>query len=218
MGDRTQPRGVLCVVSGPSGSGKTTICRAVSEQGEAVYAISATTRAPRGTEENGKDYFFFTREEFESRVKSEAFLEYAEVHGNYYGTLKSEVLGHLEAGTDVLMDIDVQGAAQVRACQDPAIRESLVDVFVLPPSMDELKARLSGRGTETEEQKALRLGNATEEMAHWPEYGYTIVSRTREEDLEAFLHILKAERQRSHRLVLPPESGLPVLKKHPFKP
>ena len=132
-------RGILCLVSGPSGSGKTTLCRRFSETDtDAVYAISATTRAPRGGEQDGIDYFFLSREKFEDRVRNGEFIEYAEVHGNLYGTLKSEVIARLEEGKDVLMDIDVQGAAHVRAQADPAIRDSLVDIFILPPNDEEL--------------------------------------------------------------------------------
>lgn len=201
-------RGLLCVVSGPSGSGKTTLCRRFSEvDEEAVYAVSATTRAPRGEEKDGVDYFFLTREEFEQRATRGEFLEYAEVHGNFYGTLKSEVLAHIEAGRDVLMDIDVQGAALVRKQEDSRIREALVDIFILPPSDEELLKRLSFRGTENEEQLALRLANAHEEMRHWRDYRYTIVSRDKEADFAIFSSIVAGERCRSSRLI--PGSGLP---------
>ena len=201
-------RGLLCVVSGPSGSGKTTLCRRFSEEdSEAVYAVSATTRAPRGEEKDGVDYFFLGREEFEQRATRGEFLEYAEVHGKFYGTLKSEVLAHIEAGRDVLMDIDVQGAELVRKQDDPRIKEALVDIFILPPSDDELIRRLNFRGTETEEQLALRLQNAHEEMRHWSQYQYTVVSRDKEADFALFSSIIAGERCRSARLI--PDSQLP---------
>lgn len=196
-----QRSGILCVLSGPSGSGKTTLCRRFSEaDSSATYAISATTRPPREGEADGVDYFFLAREEFETRVSDGEFLEYAEVHGNLYGTLKSEVLGHLAAGRDVLLDLDVQGAAAVRRVAENAIREALVDVFILLPEGDELVKRLRSRGTETEEQLALRLFNAREESRHWIDYTYTFVSADREADFAAFRAILTGERCRSRRL------------------
>ncbi len=202
MGDwQFQRGGMLCVVSGPSGSGKTTLCRRFSESdGEAVYAVSATTRAPREGERDGVDYHFMERAEFEAGIARGDFLEHAEVHGRLYGTLKREVLGHLEAGRDVLMDIDVQGAALVRGSADPAIQEALVDIFILLPSNAELVKRVRARGTETEEQLALRLFNAREESRHWPEYRYTLVSADRETDFATFRSILAGERCRSRRL------------------
>jgi guanylate kinase len=194
-------RGILCVVSGPSGSGKTTLCRRFSESDEAaIYAISATTRAPRDGEVDGTDYFFLTRDDFEVKATQGEFLEYAEVHGNLYGTLKSEVLAHIQAGRDVLMDIDVQGAELVRNQADEAITESLIDIFILPPNDGELVARLSGRGTETQEQLDLRLRNAHEEMRHWRSYDYTVVSSDKESDFATFQSIIQGERCRSSRL------------------
>jgi len=200
-------RGLLCVVSGPSGSGKTTLCRRYSEEdNQAVYAISATTREPRDGEKDGVDYFFLTRDEFESRNARGEFLEYAEVHGNYYGTIKSEVLNHIEAGRDVLMDIDVQGAALVRSQKDPSIQKALVDIFILLPSDEELLNRLNFRGTETQEQIELRLKNAHEEMRHWQLYRYTIISTNKATDFSTFSSILAGERCRSNRLTPDPES------------
>ena len=194
-------RGILCVVSGPSGSGKTTLCRRFSESDPAaVYAISATTRKPREGEMDGVDYFFLAREEFEARISRGEFLEYAEVHGNLYGTLKSEVISHIEAGRDVLLDLDVQGAAFVREETEPLIREAHVDIFILPPNDEELIRRLNFRGTETQEQLALRLRNAHDEMRCWAEYCYTIVSADKETDFATFRAILTGERCRSSRL------------------
>jgi len=195
-----QRRGILVVVSGPSGSGKTTLCRRFTDtDAEAVYAISATTRSPRGEERDGVDYFFLSREDFQKRSLHGEFLEWAEVHGNFYGTLKSEVLAHLEAGRDVLMDIDVQGAALVRQQADPVIAGAMVDIFILLSDDEELVKRLQGRGTETAEQLALRLHNAREEMRHWPDYAYTVVSSDREKDFAIFSAILAGERCRSSR-------------------
>jgi guanylate kinase len=149
--------GILFVVSGPSGSGKTTLCRRLADTGEAHYSISCTTRSPRPGEEMGKDYHFLTPTDFTQRLASGDFLEHATVHGNLYGSLKSEVISYLQAGTDVVMDIDVQGAEQVRQCSDPVIQLALVDLFVMPPSEEELHHRLSGRGTDSAELQALHL-------------------------------------------------------------
>jgi len=194
-------RGILCVVSGPSGSGKTTVCRSFSDSdSECVYAVSCTTRASRAGEVDGTDYHFLSREDFEQRTTRGDFLEWAEVHGNFYGTLKSEVLDLIEAGTDVLIDIDVQGAELIRKNSDPLIVESRVDVFIMPPSRDELIDRLDKRGTESAEQLDIRLNNALEEMRHWGSYHYTIISRTRGDDLARFAAIIRAERCRSARL------------------
>jgi len=192
--------GILLLVSGPSGSGKTTLCRRLAEEREARYSISCTTRAPRPGETDGRDYHFLTRDEFERRVAAGEFLEHAEVHGNRYGTLKSEVLGHLAAGTDIVMDIDVQGAAQVRACDDEAIHAALVDLFVMPPSEAELRARLTGRGTDSEDVIALRMANSLDEMRHWPEYTFRLISGTHEDDYLRFKALLLAERLRVARL------------------
>lgn len=192
--------GILLVVSGPSGSGKTTLCQRLADSGEARYSISCTTRPPRPGELNGKDYHFLTREEFSQKLQAGDFLEHAEVHGNLYGSLKSEVISHLRTGTDVVMDIDVQGANQVRGCADDEIRTAFVDLFVMPPSEEELHARLAGRGTDSSEVIALRMTNALEEMRDWRSYSYRLLSSTREEDYSKFLALVTAERLRVSRI------------------
>lgn len=196
----TSRTGILLLVSGPSGSGKTTLCRRLADEDEAHYSISCTTRAPREGEIDGKDYHFLSKDDFKSRIDAGEFLEHAEVHGNYYGTLKSEVLDYLAKGTDVVMDIDVQGANQVRSCPDSQIKTAMIDLFVMPPSEEELRARLTGRGTDAEEVIALRMNNALEEMKHWPEYSYRLISATREEDYLNFKSLIIAERLRVSRL------------------
>jgi len=168
-------------------------------RGGCSYSISCTTRDPRPGEVDGESYHFLSIDEFEARIEAGELLEYARVHGRLYGTLKSSVMEHLKAGTDVLMDIDVQGAALIRQCDDEFIRHSLADVFILPPSVDELRSRLEGRGTETPEQFELRMENSIAEMEHWPNYDYTIVSGSPDEDIEKFAGIIGAERQRSSR-------------------
>jgi len=192
--------GILYLVSGPSGSGKSTLCRRLAAEGEAEFSVSCTTRQPRFGETHGKEYFFLTVEEFQEKIAAGEFLEHALVHGNHYGTLRSEVIGRLEAGTDVVMDIDVQGAAQVRSCDDESIRLALVDLFVMPPDEAELASRLRGRGTDSDEVIELRLRNAIDEMHHWPEYRYRLLSATPEEDYEKFKALLFGERMRVSRL------------------
>ena len=129
------------------------------------------------------------------------FLEHAKVHGHFYGTLLNPVVANLKDGEDVLIDIDTQGAASIRNCSDSFIREALADVFIMPPDLDELRRRLMKRGTETPEQIESRLVTAGREMQLWKQYRYTIISRTVEEDLQKFRHIVGAERYLSRRLI-----------------
>lgn len=197
MSDRT---GILLVVSGPSGSGKTTLCRKLADSGEVHYSISCTTRLPRPGEIHGQDYHFLSKEDFFLRLQDGEFLEHAVVHGNLYGSLKSEVVSYLQSGTDVVMDIDVQGAEQVRTCEDPEIQNAVVDLFVLPPSEEELRDRLSSRGTDHAEVIALRMTNAMEEMRHWRAYKYCLRSTSREEDYGNFRALVAAERLKVSRM------------------
>lgn len=180
-----QPLGTLLVVSGPSGSGKTTLCRRATENGLCVYSISCTTRRPRPGEVNGADYHFLTPEEFAAKAAAGEFLEYAEVHGNHYGTLKADILLLLEQGKNVVMDIDVQGAAQVRACREGILPRCYADVYIYVPQ-EELKNRLCGRQTDEDEVISLRLRNAAQEDACLPQYQYCLVSSDREADYAAF--------------------------------
>jgi guanylate kinase len=179
---KTLDRPLLLVVSAPSGGGKTTLCtRLRAEFPEIAYSVSCTTRAPRGTEQQDVHYHFLSPDEFECRSRSGAFLEQAVVHGNRYGTLRSEVVTALSAGHDVLMDIDVQGAAQIRTAVQVApagdlLRRAFVDVFILPPSEAVLQQRLTGRGEDAPETIARRLQNARREMDTWRDYRYVIVN------------------------------------------
>ncbi len=195
-----QRTGILLVVSGPSGSGKTTLCRRLASEGLARYSVSCTTRKPRQGEQNGIDYHFLDRSDFTRRIGSGEFLEHAEVHGNLYGTLIAEVTPHLAQGTDVVMDIDVQGAARIRKCGDPAIRAAFADLFVMPPDSEELRLRLAARGTDDQETIRLRLDNALAEMSHWPSYSHLLVSGSREEDYARLLAVLHAEQMRTSRI------------------
>ena len=196
-----QRKAILCVVSGPSGSGKTTLCQAIRHEDQLYYTVSCTTRKKRPGETHGRDYFFLSDEQFSEALARGEFLEHATVHDRSYGTLKSEVIPKLRSGQDVIMDLDTQGAALLRACDDEEIRSALIDVFILPANLEEFRIRLSSRHSETPEQMDLRMNNAREEMSHWPEYQYAIVSGSREEDLQALRQIVAAERMRASRLL-----------------
>ena len=193
-------RGILFLISAPSGGGKSTLLKLLSAQRDFEYSVSCTTRAPRPGELDGHDYHFLSVAEFERRVTAGDFLEHANVHGNYYGTLRDMVAKNLEAGLDVLLDVDIQGADQIRSRPDAAMREAMVDIFLMPPSMSELERRLRKRTTETAEQLALRLENARAEMERWKDYQYTILSNTPQDDLDNFRAIMRAERMRSSKL------------------
>lgn len=195
-------RGILFLISAPSGGGKSTLLKLLSAQRDFEYSVSCTTRSSRPGEVDGQDYHFLSVEEFERRVKADEFLEHANVHGNYYGTLRDMVAKNLDAGLDVLLDVDIQGADQIRNRPDPVMRDAMVDIFLMPPSMSELERRLRKRNTETAEQLALRLENARAEMERWKDYRYTILSNTPQDDLDNFRAIMRSERMRSDRLTV----------------
>ena len=197
-----QRSGILFVISAPSGAGKTTLISALRQKPDFVYSVSCTTRSPRPGEVDGEDYHFLSKETFQSYIEAGDFLEYAEVHGHHYGTLKSTVISQLEHGIDVLLDVDTLGAASIRQCPDRFIQDALADVFIMPPGLDELGRRLRKRGTESEEQITTRLRNAASEMEKWREYRYTLISGSMEEDIEKFRAIMRAERYLSRRLRL----------------
>lgn len=188
--------GTLLIVSGPSGSGKTTLCRRAEADGLTAYSISCTTRAPRPGEQDGVDYHFLTPEVFAAKVAAGEFLEHATVHGNSYGTLKADIIDLLQQGKNVVMDIDVQGAASIRACDDAIISRAYADVYIHVPSA-ELEARLRGRQTDSEEVIRLRLHNAAEEDARQGEYQYALISGDREADYSRFLALLTTLRMRT---------------------
>ncbi len=192
----------MFVVSAPSGAGKSTLLNALRPTADFLYSVSCTTRVPRAGEVDGEDYHFLSREEFQQRIAAGDFIEHAEVHGYFYGTPRANVLRNLEAGTDVLIDIDIQGAASIRTNGGPEINESLADVFIMPPSMDELRRRLLKRGTETEEQMRIRLERAAIEMQAWRDYRYTIITGSVEDDVRNFTAIMRAERSLSRRMRL----------------
>lgn len=195
----------MIVVSAPSGAGKTTLCgNLLNADPQVKRVITCTTRPPRAGEKDGVDYFFLSRDVFEKKIENGEFLEYAVVHGNYYGTLKSEVFKIRESGKDVLLNIDVQGAGKIRerASQDEELKRSLVTVFVGATGMDVLEERLRKRALDSEETLQRRLLNAAEEIKRWHEFDYLIISGTMEEDLERLKAIVHTERMRTNRLII----------------
>jgi len=189
-------KGLLIVISAPSGTGKTTLCHMLLEEFPNMeFSISYTTRKPRPGELNGRDYFFVDRETFERMVEEGDFLEWAEVYGNLYGTSKSQVLKALEEGKDILLDIDTQGALQVKKNFPEAVL-----IFILPPSLKELERRLKKRGTDDEETIRKRLQTAREEIGKALEYDYIIVNDILEVAFERLRSIITAEKCRTDRL------------------
>ena len=173
---------LFIVMSAPSGCGKSTLIdMLLQEYHDLSYSISCTTREPRGEEENGLDYHFLTKERFEELLKEDAFMEHALVHGNYYGTLKAPIVEVLNEGHSMILDIDVQGAAKVReyvrslSNTDP-LKIGYVDIFILPPSMEDLRSRLVGRGTDSPAAIEKRLANAEGEIARQHEYMYQVTN------------------------------------------
>jgi guanylate kinase len=201
LSNRFSRHGILFVISAPSGAGKTTVVQALRKTGNFFYSVSCTTRAPRTGEIDGEHYRFLSTPDFHARIDAGDFLEHAKVHEDLYGTLREPVLTNLQNGVDDLIDIDTQGAATIRNCDDPVIRQALTDVFIMPPDLDELRRRLRKRGTETEEQIERRLETAVLEMELWRDYRYTIISGSVEEDLEKFRYIMAAESYLSRRLI-----------------
>jgi guanylate kinase len=192
----------LFVISAPSGAGKTTLCDALRQTPDFVYSVSSTTRLPRAGEIEGDDYHFLSEPDFLARAEAGEFLEYAKVHEHYYGTLRKPLVANLRSGVDVLIDVDIQGAAAIRSFADETIRQALCDVFIMPPDLDELRLRLTKRGTETPQQIESRIVTAAREMELWRDYRYTIISKSMEEDLQKFRNIMGAERYLSRRLAL----------------
>jgi len=190
---------LLIVVSAPSGAGKTTLCdRLLAARDDIVYSVSCTTRAPRGEETNGREYYFLSEEEFDRYVEKGCFLEHAVVHGHRYGTLKETVRAAMSSGRHVLLDIDVQGAAQIRDAvaalpADDVMRAGFVDIFVAPPSMDALEKRLVGRGEDGADVIEERMVNARREMARAPEYRHLIVNDDLDEAFRRLTEIVERE-------------------------
>ena len=188
-------KGLLLVVSGPSGAGKGTICKAFLEKNKNVkLSISATTRSPRAGEIDGVNYFFVTKEKFKGMIDDGELLEHAQIYDNFYGTPKAAILENLEQGYDVLLEIEMQGARQIKEVYPEG-----VFIFILPPSLDELKNRIVGRGTETEEQINKRFGSAFEEICQIENYDYFIVNKDIDQSAKELSDMISAEKNKVHR-------------------
>ncbi len=204
--DAIATRPMLVVISAPSGAGKTTLCEhTLLRRSNMTRAITCTTRPPREGEKDGVDYYFLDAGDFLKRLQAGNFLENATVYGNSYGTLKSEVLGKLRSGRDVLLNVDVQGAAAIRAhaADDPEIRSALVTVFLTVPSMGILEHRLKKRGQDAPAVIAKRLSVARQEIGQWKNFDYLLVSSSIDEDVRRLAAILDAEQMRQARAQLP---------------
>ena len=189
-------RGLMLVLSSPSGAGKTSIARQLlAEDANLTLSVSATTRPPRPNEVDGRDYHFVDQARFDEMVALNAFLEYATVFGNSYGTPKAEVMAVLEVGGDVLFDIDWQGTQQVAN----AAGDDLVSVFILPPSRAALQSRLESRAEDSDKVVADRMAKASDEISHYPEYGYIVVNDDLDWSVRSVRAILAAERLRRDR-------------------
>ncbi|GGD68167.1 guanylate kinase [Croceicoccus mobilis] len=189
-------RGLMFILSSPSGAGKTTIARRLLQSDAGIaLSVSATTRPIRPGETDGKDYHFVERGEFDAMVEDHAFLEWAHVFGNSYGTPKAQIWAGLKAGTDFLFDIDWQGTQQL----SQRAREDVVPVFILPPSIDELRRRLIARGTDDKNVIEARMERARAEISHWSDYDYVVVNDDVDRCYEQVRRILEAERLRRER-------------------
>jgi guanylate kinase len=198
---------LLILISAPSGGGKTTLCnQLLKARPDMTRAITCTTRAPRPGEKDGVDYHFFDATEFLKRLHAGNFLEHATVYGNSYGILKSELLGKLREGKDVLLNVDVQGAATIREQTEtePELKRALVTIFLTPTPLTVLEERLKKRGADAEAVIQKRLTMAKQEIAQWKNFDYLLLSTTKHEDLRRTLAIVEAEKMRSARSQ-PPE-------------
>ena len=189
-------RGLVLVISSPSGAGKTTICKNIIEKVDNVsLSVSVTTRKKRKGEIEGKDYFFKTNEEFIPMMNNNEFIESAKVFGNFYGTLKAEVLQKIQDGIDVLVDIDWQGTRQI----EKHMPEDIVKIFILPPSIKELEYRLGNRASENKEDFNKRMSEARKEISHYNEYDFVIINEEIDIAVNLVKSILYSERLRNHR-------------------
>jgi guanylate kinase len=188
----------MLVVSSPSGAGKTSLSRRLLGDHDALeLSISCTTRGPRPGEQDGREYHFIDRPKFDSMIDQDAFLEWADVHEHRYGSPTAPVMAALEAGRDVLFDIDWQGTQQLRE----NARDDLVSIFILPPSLAELERRLRGRAQDPEDIVRKRMARASDEMSHWPEYDYIVVNHDLDNSISEVRTILAAERLKRARQI-----------------
>jgi guanylate kinase len=197
---------LLVLISAPSGGGKTTLCQQLlAARRDMTRVITCTTRDPRAGEKDGVDYYFLDAGSFLKRVQAGNFLEHATVFGNSYGTLKSEVVNKLRQGKDVLLNVDVQGAAAIRARaeEEPELARSLITVFLTPPTIGILEERLKRRGTDSPAVIQKRLSVARQEISQWKNFDYLIISDTIQEDLRRTQCIIEAEKMRSQRAIAP---------------
>ncbi|MEY2992998.1 MAG: hypothetical protein RI946_2392 [Pseudomonadota bacterium] len=187
-------RGLLIILSSPSGAGKSTLAkRLLAWDSEMRFSVSATTRAPRSGEEHGREYYFHTREEFTQMVVRGDMLEHAEVFGNFYGSPRGPVEGAINAGRDVLFDVDWQGGQQVR---NSALGKHVLSIFILPPSIPELERRLISRGQDSADVIDSRMAKSRDEISHWPEYDYVLVNDDLDATEQRLKTIISAERLR----------------------
>ncbi len=193
----TRRRGLLLILSSPSGAGKSTLTRRLMDWDPAIrFSVSATTRAPRAGEQDGRDYYFRDRAAFEQMVATGDMLEHAEVFGNFYGSPKAPVQAAMDAGRDTVFDIDWQGGQQIR---NSSLGRDVVSVFVLPPSIAELERRLRGRGQDSDAVIAGRMAKSRDEISHWAEYDYVLVNDDLAQTFARLQTILSAERLRRDR-------------------
>jgi guanylate kinase len=193
---------LLILISAPSGGGKTTLVRQLLRARRSmVRAVTCTTRLPRAGEKNGVDYYFLKAEDFLKRVQAGNFLEHATVFGNSYGLLKSELLDKLRAGKDVLLNVDVQGAATIRekAKNEPELKDALVSIFLTPTSLVEIERRLKKRAADAPAEILKRLAGARHEIVQWKNFDYLLISGSKQEDLRRALAIIEAEKMRVGR-------------------
>lgn len=194
MSDR---RGLLLIISSPSGAGKSTLSKRLMKWDPTIrFSVSATTRKPRNGEVDGVDYYFRSREEFETLVANGEMLEHAEVFGNFYGSPKAPVANAMEQGNDTLFDIDWQGGQQIN---NSTLGKDVVSIFILPPSMAELEARLRGRGQDSDEVIADRMSKSSSEISHWAEYDYVLVNNDIDRVESELRAIIIGERWRRDR-------------------
>jgi len=187
-------KGLLIILSSPSGAGKSTLAQRIKIWDEnCVFSISATTRKPREGEQDGKDYYFISEQEFHNKVSNDEMLEHAEVFGNFYGSPLSPVLSSIDQGYDVLFDVDWQGSQQIK---NSSLGKYVLSIFILPPSIKELESRLKLRNKDSDEVITNRMAKSAEEISHWPEYDYVVVNDDIHKTEEKLKTIITAERLR----------------------